>query len=280
MSPSGVVFNIQRFSTHDGPGIRTTVFFKGCPLSCQWCANPESISGSPQLMVRDIKCTGCGACIEVCPEQAITLNTELKRHINWGQCTQCFNCVDACLYGALTVIGETWTPDSIVEEVEKDRIFYKNSGGGVTISGGEPLLQHNFLKETLEHLKKNNLHITLDTTGFTSQTVLNKILPFVDLVLFDIKHLDPEAHHAFTGVENETILENAGYISNHVNTWFRIPLIQGINDSQDHISLVTDLAKKLGVEKISLLPFHEGGTSKWRQLGLQRPDHTAISFRQ
>ncbi|MBW2364430.1 MAG: glycyl-radical enzyme activating protein [Deltaproteobacteria bacterium] len=277
MTQSGVVFNIQRFSTHDGPGIRTTVFLKGCPLSCQWCANPESISGSPQLMVRDVKCAGCSACIDACPEKAIHLNTEQKRHINWDTCTQCFKCVDVCLYGALTVIGETKTPESIVEVVEKDRVFYKNSGGGVTISGGEPLLQHEFLKQTLEQLKQNDFHITLDTTGFTSQTVLDKILPLVDLVLLDIKHLDPDCHRTFTGVDNTNILENARHISSSVKTWFRIPLIQDVNDSQDNISQIVDLAKNLGVEKISLLPFHEGGTSKWRQLGMQQPDFTGNS---
>jgi pyruvate formate lyase activating enzyme len=225
-------------------------------------------------MVRDIKCSGCGECIDVCPEQAISLNSKENRQIDWDRCTQCFKCVDVCLYGALTVIGESRTPERIVDVVEKDRVFYKNSGGGVTLSGGEPLLQHDFLKETLEHLKKNDLHITLDTSGFTSQDVLDKILPLVDLVLFDIKHLDPEAHQAFTGVGNEAILENAAYVSTRVKTWFRIPLIQGINDSPGHISQVVKLAKNLGIEKISLLPFHEGGTSKWRQLGLLQPDFT------
>jgi pyruvate formate lyase activating enzyme len=210
----------------------------------------------------------------VCPEQAIYLKPKQIRHIKWDICTQCFKCVDACLYGALTVIGEIKSPESIVEVAEKDRVFYKNSEGGVTISGGEPLLQPEFLKETLEHLRENDLHIALDTTGFTSRAILDKILPLVDLVLLDIKHLDADVHRTFTGVDNTSILENARHIANTVKTWFRIPLIQGMNDDKNHILQIANLAQDLGIEKISLLPFHEGGTSKWHQIGKPQPGFT------
>ena len=271
MTQTGLVFNIQRFSTHDGPGIRTTVFFKGCPLSCRWCANPESISGQPELMTRDIKCTGCGTCVEVCPEQAIRIDSKGRRLIDRDRCTRCFKCVDACLYGALTVIGETKTPEDILNVVKKDSLFYKNSGGGVTLSGGEALMQPDFLQEVLKLLKQNGLHTALDTTGFASDVVIDKILPMVDLVLLDIKHLDPIIHKRFTGVDNTLISENARHIAIHVKTWFRIPLIRSINDDKEHISRVADMAKSLGVEKVSLLPYHEGGLSKWQQIGKLQP---------
>jgi pyruvate formate lyase activating enzyme len=156
MARHGVVFNIQRFSTHDGPGIRTTVFLKGCPLTCLWCSNPESQYGKPQLMVRDIKCSGCGKCVSSCPEHAISFPEEQKRSINWNRCHNCFDCVGACLFGALTSIGEQMTTESVAGIVEKDIIFYDNSGGGVTLSGGEALVQHNFLEELLVLLKQKN----------------------------------------------------------------------------------------------------------------------------
>lgn len=272
MARLGNIFNIQRFCTHDGPGIRTTVFLKGCPLSCQWCANPESISPAPQLMTRDIKCTGCRACVEVCPEKVIVFDEKGKRLIDRQRCKECFKCANACLYGALSVIGEERIPENIIEIIEKDRIFYENSGGGVTVSGGEPLMQPGFLVELLGLLRSKKLHVTLDTTGFASRVVVEKIIPLVDLVLFDIKHLDPESHNKYTKVDNRVILENAAFISREVKTWFRIPLIKGVNDDKDHISRVADLAVSFGVEKISLLPFHEGGMSKWRQVGEVVPD--------
>lgn len=277
MEQHGVIFNIQRFSTHDGPGIRTTVFLKGCPLTCHWCSNPESQSIKPQLMVRDLKCSGCGECMKACPERAITFSKEEKRLLNWEKCNQCFECVHACLYDSLTTIGENTTIEKIVEIVEKDRVFYKNSGGGVTISGGEPLVQHIFLESLLLQLKQNGFHITLDTTGYASFPVVKRIVPLVDLVLFDIKHLDPEMHQKSTGVLNTAILVNARYIAGHVRTWFRIPLIAGFNDEADHIKQIAEMAAEIGVEKISFLLFHEGGAAKNHQIGRNTIDFIAKS---
>ncbi len=267
----GIVFNIQRFSTHDGPGIRTTVFLKGCPLICHWCSNPESQLKAPQLMVRNLKCTGCEACVETCPLGAMSMS-QGERIIDWEKCDNCFKCVDTCLYGSLNMAGEELTTEQVLEEVEKDRVFYKNSGGGVTLSGGEPMGQTDFLEALLLQLKAADLHVTLDTTGQAPQQNYERILPKVDLVLFDIKHLDPELHQKYMGVTNKLILKNAKLAAGITKTWFRVPLIAGYNDTPEHFERVVDLALEHGVEKISLLPFHEGGTAKTNQVGNPLPD--------
>ena len=262
-----VVFNIQRFSIHDGPGIRTTVFMKGCPLKCAWCSNPESQEPMPQLMVRDIKCVACGQCVDACPAGAITLSEDAGRRIDWHRCDQCFKCVQVCLYDSLTVIGTHMSVEDIVEEVEKDRIFYKNSSGGVTISGGEPLQQYSFVYELLKALKQHGLHTALDTSGCAPPEVFDQLLPYVDLCLFDIKQLNPASHREYTGVDNDLIIANARRVATQVPTWFRIPLIKNFNDSETEFKKVVEMALDLGVEKISLLPYHEGGKIKTHQIG-------------
>lgn len=267
MTEKGLIFNIQRFSIHDGPGIRTTVFMKGCPLSCRWCSNPESMSGRPQLMVRDVKCAVCGACVEVCPEKAISLTAEHGRRIDWDSCTQCLECVPACLYEALTAVGRYADVGEVVQEVIRDEVFYKNSGGGVTLSGGEPMIQYEFVRDLLAACKEQGLHTALDTTGFAPEDHFAGVLPYIDLVLFDLKQLDPEKHLEYTGVDNDLILKNGRFIAGKVRTWFRIPLIEGFNDSPDQMRVIAEMAKELGVEKISLLPYHEGGMSKAAQIG-------------
>ncbi|MBU2551640.1 MAG: glycyl-radical enzyme activating protein [Proteobacteria bacterium] len=264
---TGNVFNIQRFSIHDGPGIRTTVFMKGCPLRCSWCSNPESQRFEPQLIVRDVKCVRCGACAAVCPEGAITLDGEQGRRIDWERCTQCLQCVPACIYESLGVIGRLMTVEEVLDEVVRDRVFYKNSGGGMTVSGGEAMSQYEFVTELLGRARALGLHTALDTTGFAPLERYEALLPVLDLLMMDVKTLDPALHREFTGVDNERILANAAALAPRVRTWFRIPLIAGFNDSAREIRELAALASRLGVDKVSLLPYHEGGRSKAGQIG-------------
>ncbi len=266
-SDRGIIFNIQRFSIHDGPGIRTTVFFKGCPLRCDWCSNPESQDPLPQLMTRDSLCAACGKCVEVCPERAVSLTKGASRQIRWKECNRCFRCVDACLYGSLTAMGRTAGVDEILREVEKDRVFYENSGGGVTLSGGEPLSQPEFVLQLLRRLKERGIHTTLDTCGFAPKEAVAAVLPYTDLVLFDIKQLNDEKHMDSTGVSNRLILSNARLVCSRAKAWFRVPLIEGFNDSLEEIKTLADMAKGMGVKKVSFLPYHEGGVTKRLQLG-------------
>ncbi len=223
-------------------------------------------------MVRNLKCSGCGACVEVCSEGALSMSQEGQRLINWQKCNDCLECVEACLYGSMNVSGNEMTTEQVLKEVEKDRVFYKNSGGGVTISGGEPMGQSDFLESLSRQLKAADLHVTLDTTGQASQESYERILPHIDLALFDIKHLDPDQHKRYMGVSNKLILKNAKLVATTVKTWFRIPLIAGYNDAPEHFEKVADMAAEYKVEKISLLPFHEGGTAKTDQVGIPLPD--------
>ncbi|MFX1376017.1 MAG: glycyl-radical enzyme activating protein [Promethearchaeota archaeon] len=264
----GLIFNIQRFSVHDGPGIRTTVFMKGCPLQCLWCSNPESQDFSINLIVRDINCKVCGACVKACPQGAIFIAGKVSRKINWSKCNSCLLCVDSCLYHSLNRCGRYVTVREVLDEILQDTLFYKNSNGGVTVSGGEPLSQSRFVSDLLAECKKKGLHTALETTGHGAWREMEKVLRFVDLVLFDIKHLDPEKHQKMTGVKNSLILENLRKTAKHNQVWLRVPLISGFNDSESHIKKIAILGKEIGTEKVSLLPYHEGGKTKCEQLGI------------
>jgi pyruvate formate lyase activating enzyme len=261
----GRVFNIQRYSLHDGPGIRTVVFLKGCPLNCVWCCNPESIERTPHITFNADKCLGDGRCIQVCPTGAMDGE---GYHVE--KCTFCGRCVEICPTGALELIGEEMTVEEIMKEVEKDRLFYESSGGGVTLSGGEVLAQKAFALNLLGELRKSMLHTAIETTGFGTWEQVREIADACDLVLFDLKHMDPEKHVRYTGVSNERILENGRKLARHKRDLiFRVPLIGGVNTDTDNIQKLADFISGSGVDEVHVLPYHRLGESKYSKLDRQ-----------
>lgn len=262
----GLVFNIQKFSLHDGPGIRTTVFVKGCSLACKWCSNPESINRYQEIMIYDVRCIGCKKCVAACPTGAIVL-TERGREIVWDKCNNCLECAKVCPSKAIECTGQYMTVDEVVKKIEDDRTFYKNSNGGMTVSGGEAMVQAKFVGELFKKCRGKGIHTTLDTTANAPWEELENILEYVDHVLVDIKHMDPKMHKKGTGVGNEVIIKNAERIAARVRTWIRIPLIPGYNDSESNIKKVAEFAAAIGAEKISVLPYHELGSAKYPKLG-------------
>ena len=251
-----IFFDIQRNSCVDGPGIRTTVFFKGCNLKCAWCHNPESQSAKPQMMFYKDKCTGCGKCKSVCPY-----------HLE--QCELCGKCTLYCPVDARKVCGKEHTVDEVLKEVLKDQAFYETSGGGVTFSGGECMLQIDFLAEILKKCKENGIHTAVDTAGHIPFESFEKILPYTDLFLYDIKIFDSQKHKQYVGVGNELILENLKKLfERKVKLWIRIPIIPDVNDSIEEIQKIKDFLKTIGTpEKIELLPYHAMGENKYRAIG-------------
>ncbi len=266
-SNKGLIFNIQKFSLQDGPGIRTTVFMKGCPLKCRWCSNPESIKMFPEIMFFTDKCVKCGSCQKVCSREAIIQIDDTKR-IDRDKCNLCMDCVKVCPSDALQQVGRYISVEDVVNEVKKDALFYVNSGGGMTISGGEPLLQWGFIKEVFRACKEQGICTALDTTGHIIWHIIDEVLEYIDLALYDIKHMDAKMHKNGTGVTNELILANLPRVARKVKTWIRVPVIPGYNDSESNMVALAHLASDLRVEKISLLPYHSWGEKKYDRLGL------------
>jgi len=263
------LFNIQRFSTEDGPGIRTTLFFKGCPLSCIWCHNPEGIRKNPELMWYDIDCVGCGDCVSACPNDALKLTDE-GIVIDRDACEACGTCVEACDVGALELIGKAWTPDALLEEVMKDKTFYETSDGGITLSGGEPLVYYDFLMEFLPKAKGAGIHVALDTCGLCPTDKLADILSFTDLVLFDMKTLDEQKHREYTGAGLERILDNARRIGERgTPMWVRTPVIPRFTESDRNIRAIARFIRDNlpVVERWDLLAFSNLCISKYKRLG-------------
>jgi len=266
----GVIFDIQRYAVHDGPGIRTLVFFKGCPLRCLWCDNPESQQRSVEIGFAKQNCIGCGKCFEVCPESALHWG---EGRVDRKKCTVCGKCTEVCFARALTLIGREITVTEVLREIERDRIFYRRSGGGVTFSGGEPLSQPEFLVAVIQSLRQVGIHTAIETSGYAPEHVIREVFPLLDLILYDIKHMNPEKHKAYTGVSNDRILDNLVVASTlRTEIIIRVPLIPGCNDSEDNIDQLVYFAKKLrAVREIHLLPYHRLGQHKYAKLGRSYP---------
>lgn len=266
---SGIVFNIQRMSIHDGPGIRSTVFLKGCPLKCLWCSNPESQSPELEIACFKNRCIQCGDCAVVCPEGIIEHGGDF-RILDRSKCTMCLKCVDICSTNAKSVIGKEYAKEELLEEILKDKTFYDSSGGGVTFSGGEPLMQAAFLIKMLELCQSNGIHTAVETSGMGSERDLLQALEHLDLVFFDIKHMDAEKHMELTAVSNKLILENLASASKqHSNIIVRIPIIPGLNDSVENIRATADYVASLNIATLELLPYHPLGEIKYEQLGTE-----------
>lgn len=263
----GMVLNIQKFSIDDGPGIRTTVFLKGCNLRCLWCHNPESLESGYNIQYYPQKCIQCGKCVDVCPVHAQKLEKEERIFLR-DKCIECGKCAEFCPSEALIIAGKTMTVQEVLAEVEKDQVFYEKSHGGVTFSGGEPMLQIDFLKELLKESKSKGFHTAVDTAGNISWDCFLEILPYVDLFLFDLKAIDEVRHRAITGSSNGMILDNLEKLSTTgVKIWIRIPVIPGINIVDNEAEKLREfLADLKGLTTVELLPFHKLGESKYESL--------------
>ena len=281
----GTVFNIQKYSLHDGPGIRTTVFLKGCPLCCPWCHNPESQKPEPEVIFFETRCVGCGSCVKVCPagvagnflttlaNSRTVCDTNIHSPpASHAGCTACGLCVQACAYGAREVVGKSMSADEVMSEVLRDRIFYDQSGGGVTFSGGEPMMQPEFLRELLLRCRAEGLRTTVDTSGFAAWEAFEAVVPLVDVFLYDVKLMDETRHRQYVGTPNRLILDNLRRLAPLASSLgkavlARVPLIPGINDDVLNIESTGEFLQECGIRQVSVLPYHQMGIEKYRRLG-------------
>ena len=280
MKTKGILFNIQMFSIHDGPGVRTTVFVKGCPLRCKWCSNPESQLSRVQIMYHSDNCLHCHKCVHTCPENAVTATESTEAadttkaaagriRIDFHKCTGCLACVQGCPGRALTNEGECRTVDEVVEVCMQDKDFYEESGGGVTISGGEGMMQPDFTEALVLRLKENGIHTAIETTGCVSPEVFHRLAPLFDLLLFDVKHYDPDRHQKGTGVGTDLIRKSLRWACDQgLSILPRIPVIPGFNAELSDAEGIAALLKEIGLSRVQLLPFHQMGERKYEFLNM------------
>lgn len=263
---TGTIFRVERFAIHDGPGIRTTVFLKGCPLACTWCHSPESQAPSLEFMPLADRCLRCGACVAACPHDAIR-PAETPAQARPADCELCGACARACPSGARELVGRRVSVEEVLDLVEKDRIFYDQSGGGVTFSGGEPLLQPGFVLDAVSRCHERGIHTAVDTSGYGDPAALLRIAAQTDLFLFDLKLIDDRRHQAFTGVSNRLVLDNLRALAEwHRAVTIRFPLVPGVNDDEDNIRALGAVIASLGLPRVDVLPYHRAGTAKYHRL--------------
>lgn len=268
---TGLITIIQRMSIHDGPGIRSTVFLKGCNFRCKWCHNPETWSFSPQLQYIQSRCIACGTCVKNCNETALSLDSE-NIVINRLKCTICGKCATVCVSGALSIIGRNISAEEFVKELIQDKQFYDESGGGVTLSGGEPLLQLSFIEEILQICKQHNIHTTIESNLSIPKQQLEKVISMVNLWLVDLKFADDTLHKEWTGASNKQTIDNLLFLSDKgAKIIVRTPVIPGANDTPEEIAAICEILKGLTIKRYELIPFHPLGFDKFDQLGMNNP---------
>jgi len=261
LSDSAVIFDIQRFSLHDGPGIRTTIFFKGCPLSCMWCQNPESHKAIPEIAFYAESCSRCFDCMAACTRDAIIEN--ITERIDYSKCDVCGSCVTGCVHKAIRMIGKPWDIETLIEEIKRDKDYFDDSGGGVTLSGGEPMIYSKFLQVLLPAIRNESIHITMETCGFFKWEQMINLIPYLNIIYFDLKHMDSAFHKLYTGQDNDLILKNLSQLSvEFKGLQVRFPVIPEVNDDQNNIIATAYFLKNHGQETIHCLPYHNMWESK------------------